>query len=251
MVQEHSSWVSLDAILGGAAVVFLASLIWLIKRIFSRIFKALQGILPEYPVKVEAKVNHEIYTSLVELRALTEADRAYVFRFHNGMEFLPSHPAWKLSCTHEVARPGVSYESGKLQGLLVSLIPNIIGAVLTGTSSALGITIPQCPKCPYHVKCLRENKRVVVMQIGDMESSYCKFHLENQNVKTAVLCGITQDGNVYGIVGLDFCSSSLPNEKILEVSQKVCRATEKIQYLLQYKKKNPFEIPIPNEPVTK
>jgi hypothetical protein len=233
------------------AVIFLATLVWLIKRIGGRIGKALQGILPEYPVRREAEVNREIYTSLVELRALTDADRAYVFRFHNGMEFLPSHPAWKLSCTHEVVHPGVSYESGKLQGLLVSLIPNIIGAVLTGTTSALGITIPKCPTCPFHVKCLRENKRVIIMQVGDMEGSYCKFHLESQNIKTAVLCGITQDGNVYGIVGLDFCATKLPDEKIVDVSQMVCRATEKIQYLMQYKRRGPADLPFPNEPMTK
>jgi len=189
-----------------------------------------------YPVRCEAEQNWEIYTELVELRAIADCDRAYVFRFHNGMEFLPSHSAWKISCTHEVVKHGVTYESAKLQGILVSLIPNLIGPVLTGSSSASGIVIPECPECPFKTKCLKENKRIVVIQVSEMASSYCKFHLESKNVKTAIFCGIAKGGSVYGLVGVDFCGASLGKSHVLDIAQKVCRATEKIQFLLQSKK---------------
>lgn len=229
LVQIH--WIKQAVIVSILFVIVLC-----FKRIVGLIYRIIEGILPEYPVRVEAEVNKSIHTELIELRAFTSADRSYLFRFHNGMEFLPSHPAWKLSCTHEVVKHGVSYESAKLQGTLVSLIPNIIGAVLTGTTSAPGFHIPKCPQCPYHVKCLRENKRVVIINVDDMEPSYCRYHLESQNIMTTILCGIAQDGNVYGMVGLDFCGVRLPDEKILEVAQRVCRTTEKVQYYLKHKK---------------
>jgi len=228
-----------------AVALFVVLVVVFLLRLWNRMFGHGSG----YPVRREVEQNREIYNGLVELRALTDADRVYVFRFHNGVEFLPSHPAWKISCTHEVVKPGVTYESAKLQGLLVSLIPNIIGPVLTGCSSAAGITVKECPDCPFRNKCVRENKRVVILQVNDMESSFCKFHLESQNIQTAILCGIARDGNVYGLVGVDFCGVSLGPARVLDIAQRVCRATEKIQFLLQYKKA-PVDLPIPSHPIT-
>jgi hypothetical protein len=202
-----------------------------------------------YPVRIEAEKNREIYNELVELRAITDADRVYVFRFHNGIEFLPSHPAWKLSRTHEVVKHGVTYESGRLQGVLVSLISNIVFATLIGTSSAAGIKIADCAKCQFKVKCTKENKRVIILQTAEMDNSYCKFHLEGQNVKTEIMCGIARGGKVYGMVGVDFTGVALNPEQVYDVSHKVCKATDKIQFHLQ-NKKDCVELPIPNKPIT-
>lgn len=211
------------------------------KRIFKKTVNWIKDhFTPVYPIRREAQQDREIYIELVELRALIDSDRAYVFRFHNGTEFLPSHPAWKISCTHEVVKPGVAYESIRLQNILVSLIPNLVGPVLTGSSSAAGIYIPECPECLFKKKCLKENKRIIVIQVADMEGSFCKFHLESQNIKTAVLCGIAKNGNVCGLIGVDFCGARLDDEHILPVAQRLCRSTEKIQYHLQYKKA-PFD----------
>lgn len=248
MADHFVGWLSngvLQLIEGGATVVFVILAVLFVRKLLKRMEHG-----SGYPVRREAEQNREIYTALVELRAITDCDRAYVFRFHNGMEFLPSHPAWKISCTHEVVKHGVTYESAKLQSILVSLIPNIIGPVLTGSSSAAGIVVPECPACPFKTRCLKENKRVVIMQVAEMESSYCKFHLESQNIKTAVLCGIARGGNVYGLVGVDFCGVALDQEHVLDVAQKVCRATEKVQFLLQFKKA-PVDLPIPNHPITR
>lgn len=233
-------------IVGGSVTIFLIGIILLIRRVRKKVLSwsnLLEGCLGPK----EAEQNREIYTELVGLRAVADADRAYVFRFHNGMEFLPSHPAWKLSCTHEVVKHGVTYESAKLQGVLVSLIPNIVNPVLTGSSSMTGITVPECPECPFQQKCLRENKRVVVILVDEMENSFCKFHLEGQNVKTVIMCGIAFGGNVFGLVGVDFCGMALPPDRVREVSQRVCRATDRIQFLLQFKKSS-VDLPIPDRP---
>jgi hypothetical protein len=188
------------------------------------------------PIRVEIEKSREIYNEIVELRAMTASDRAYVLRFHNGMEFLPSHPAWKITCTHEVVKHGVTFESPKLQGLLVSLVSDIVLPVLTGQSSAPGIVVVDCPECPFKTKCVRDGKHVVVLNAEDMELGYCRFHLESQNNKTSIICGITQGGSVCGIVGVDFCGIRPTDEHIREVAQKVCRYTDKIQYLFSPKK---------------
>lgn len=215
-------------------LIFLTAILFVF--FFKRFWPRILFSITHPPIRIEAEKNRGIYNEIVELRAVTESDRAYVFRFHNGMEFLPSQPAWKLSCTHEVVRHGVTFESPKLQGLLVSLIPDIISPVLTGQSSVPGIVVKDCPVCPFKTKCIKEGKHVVVLNVEDMESGYCRFHLESQNNKTSVICGIAQGGSVFGIVGVDFCGIRPSDDRILEVAQKVCRYTDKIQYLLNYKK---------------
>lgn len=249
LVSNEAKWFGVGGIVFLLLFLFVRPVRWLIRKISmspsSRFSHA-------YPARKEAEQNKEIYNELVGLRATIESDRSYVFRFHNGVEFLPSHPAWKVSCTHEVVRHGVTYEAAQLQGILVSRISDIIGPVLTGASTIAGVFIPKCPVCPYHVKCLKENKRVIVFQVDEMDAGYCKFHLESQNIKTMVLCGMAVDSNVYGIVGVDFCGSKIETGAILDIAQKVCRATEKIQYYLQYGKASEpdVELPIPDKPIT-
>lgn len=249
-IQTGLSGETLQLIRGGAVIALVVVVLIQGRRIWKKITSRFHGVFSGYPVKREAEQNREIYTELVELRALTESDRAYVFRFHNGMEFLPSHPAWKLSCTHEVVKHGVTYESAKLQGILVSLIPNIISSVLTGSVTTAGFSMPDCKECPFKTKCLKENKRVIIIQVDEMESSYCKFHLEAQNIKTVLMCGIAKGGSVYGIVGVDFCGAKLTPEAIPGIALRVCRSTDKVQYHLQFRKA-PVDLPIPDHPVIK
>jgi hypothetical protein len=204
-------------------------------KVWNKFFGS-HGWIWVHPVRKEAEQNREIYNELMELRFKSKADRSYVLRFHNGIEFLPSHPAWKISCTHEIVQHGVTYESSKMQGILVSLIQGIVGPVLTGISASNGVTVIECPDCPYKNKCLKENKRVIVIQVDKMEGDFCKFHLESQNVKTVIMCGIASGGNVYGIVGMDFCGVEATDIQVKESAMAICRATEKIQFHLQYKK---------------
>ena len=216
--------------------IVLGFLFYIIKKTIDKMYHSHGGFFNAYPIKIEAEKNNVIFNELVELRAVTEADRVFVFRFHNGTEFLPSNPAWKFSCTHEVVKPGVSYEAPNLQGMLVSLIFNIIGVVLTGSSDLTGIAVKDCSNCPHNQKCIEENKRIVIIQTEDMNNSYCLHHLESQNIKTSVLCGIARKGNVYGLVGIDFCGKSVDHEEVLRVAEKLCRTTDNIQFQLIIKK---------------
>ena len=126
------------------SIVFLVFLVLsiLLKKLRTRIKLAISDLIWDHHIgKGEAEQNREIYTELTELRAFTSADRAYIFRFHNGSEFLPGHPSWKVSCTHEIVKHGVAYESARLQGVLVSRIQNIVSPIITGTSSLLELRL--------------------------------------------------------------------------------------------------------------
>lgn len=197
----------------------------------------------------EAKKNHDIYNELLALKAKTDADRAYIMRFHNGVEFLPDQSAWKISYTHEIVKPGVTYESARLQNVLVSLIPDIVYPLISGYSSAPGVSFVTCPECPFKKKCMSDSKRIIVIHVEDMASSYCKFHLENQNVKTVIMCGIAIGGAVYGVVGIDFTGTRVPDNMVLPIAQKICAATEHTLYHLKYRKAT-VDLPIPDSPIT-
>lgn len=200
-------------------------------------FKRMWATHPLSPSKQDAEQNMLIHTELVELRALVDSDRAYVLRFHNGNEFLPDNPVWKVTCTHEVVRPGVSYESANIQGIIVSRVHNLVDPVINGESKYKGVSIADCNACALKAKCDRANKHVVVVQVGELDGSFSKFMLDGQNIKTVVQAGVVgTGGRVFGIVGVDFCDAKLSDPEEVRVAvEKVCRSAEKVQYYLQYR----------------
>ncbi len=219
------------AILGVLAAIVRKSRKWIIKRAAS----ILQG---HYPKKKDAEQNQDVYTELVELRALAGADRTAVIRFHNGTEFLPANPIWKISCTHEVVKSGVTYEAESLQGLLVPRISPLIDPVITGKPDSDGVSLSTfCSGCRLRPNCDEDNKYIVVVQIDELTGGYGKFLFEGQNVKTLVMVGMINHGNVFGIVMAEFCDAKVSDPEALEaIGKHVCQSAWRLQYLFQNKK---------------
>ena len=234
-------WVLIGSGIGMVLTAVLLSVVgaareWLLKAIPAMLGK----VHKKYPDKKDAEQNHRVYNELVELRVLTNADRSYVLRFHNGSEFLPNNPVWKISCTHEMVKSGVTYESSQMQNVLVSRVHNLASAVITGESSYAGIEVKDCSGCPYQRKCDKDSKHVVVVDVGGMEGSYGKFVLESRNIKTTVKVGMVNSGRVFGIVGLDFCERKLDGEELNEAVSTACKIAEKIQFHLLFKDSSPI-----------
>jgi len=227
-------WILIGSGIGLALGAVLLTLIGMLRECLFNLIPKMVARLGSYPAKKDAEQNHKIYTELVELRVLTDADRSYVIRFHNGSEFLPDNPRWKVSCTHEIVRSGVTYESSKLQEILVSRIYNIVDSVITGNSRQ-GVKVLDCATCRLKPACQKENKHIVVIQTDELESSFGRFMMESHNVKTVVQVGIVDNGGVIGIVGVDFCDNKLPEADYLSVGEQVCKAAEKIRYHLLFK----------------
>ena len=76
------------------------------------------------------KKNENVQKAVDFTRSATQADRAYVFEFHNGDSFYSGNHQQKFSCTYESLDAGVSSESMRLQDLRVSTFNAFIKDVL-------------------------------------------------------------------------------------------------------------------------
>ena len=191
----------------------------------------------EYPGREFVKQNKEIYTAIVEMRALVDADRGYVIQFHNGHEFLLSNPVWKLTNTHEVVRPGITYEASNIQSVLASRVSELIEPILLGDFSGDGVFHgSKCETCKFASRCDSGKKWVAVVQVDELPAGFSKFFLENQNIKTVIECGMANKHGAFGLVGVDFCGQPITDEKQLaEICQRVCHTAERVHFALQYK----------------
>jgi hypothetical protein len=75
-------------------------------------------------------IHSQIHELLTELRFSTDAARAQLAQFHNGEYFMDGVSMRKMSLTHESLAKGVSADSDRLQGMLISLFSPLIGKVL-------------------------------------------------------------------------------------------------------------------------
>lgn len=180
----------------------------------------------------EPHINRDIYTELISIKAITGADRVYINRFHNGSEFLPSHPVWKMSRSHEVVVPGITYEAEHYQNMLVSLVTDIITPVILGNSDEPGINMVDCGNCPSLTQCQKTNHHVVLLNVDEMSESYCKAFLKEQHIIQSLICGLEKGGSVIGFLGLDFCTGALPMDKIQKIKHDIIPNVTKIKFLM-------------------
>jgi predicted transcriptional regulator YheO len=80
------------------------------------------------------KKNQNIQRAIEYTLEKSDADRAYIYEFHNGETFYSGTHQQKFSCTYETLNIGVSAESMKLQGLRVSTFHDFIKDVLGVTN---------------------------------------------------------------------------------------------------------------------
>jgi hypothetical protein len=157
----------------------------------------------------------------------------YIIQFHNGYEFLLNDPIWKCTCTHEVVRPGITYESINSQNLLVSRVFELVEPIISGQRSVSGITkSPCCVTCVRNAECERMHKYLSVVQVEEMPFGYVKFLFQQRNIKTLIVCGLTNKHGAFGILGIDITSAPIVDSSQLGcLSLRVCRAAECIRFL--------------------
>lgn len=72
------------------------------------------------PLPRDIDRNDNIYTALSYLISETEADRCYVYEFHNGDYYYSGNSQQKFSNTYEIVEEGISCEAAQEQNLRVS-----------------------------------------------------------------------------------------------------------------------------------
>lgn len=143
-----------------------------------------------------------IHELLSEIRFIFRAQRAYLVKFHNGEHYVDGSEILKMSRTHEVVSPGVSYQQTDFQGILTS-------------------------RCPQQIElAVREGPGYV--QTDDLpDGSRFKGMKLAGGVKACASCAVVRRGNLIGFIGLDF-----DNEERPENIEDLCDYAGKIENLL-------------------
>ena len=108
----------------------------------------------------------------------TNADRAYIFRFHNGVTYYNGTHKSKMSNDYEVVREGVTTQAEALQDLPTSLYLNWIKNVI--------------------------NLEMFVTDINKMEDLRVKYMLKQQGVEAIAVAPYYRDGKLFSLIGVDY-----------------------------------------------
>ena len=76
-------------------------------------------------------VNNKIKNAIESFRQRVDADRVYIFEYHNGESNLNGLPFAKVSATYEILKGGVSSFKARLQGIPSGLILEFNQSLLT------------------------------------------------------------------------------------------------------------------------
>lgn len=169
--------------------------------------------------QIEYEVD-EIKSRLYEIKTLCDADRVTVNRFHNGTNFLPNKPAWKVSRVYEICSSGVSYEADNVQNIMAMLIWDSINAIFEKNKSDYVEIINgyTCDNCQHIYK----------YDISKMNESYAKILLRNQGIVNYIQVPLRHENNIVGYIGIDYLS-----EKDVKIDAcKICEKVNEISFIL-------------------
>lgn len=133
-----------------------------------------------------ASVIDNDYLIQVELEQAMNAmnsDRAYIFRFHNGIRYYNGSHKNKMSCEYEVARPGISLEAENLQDIPVTLFPYFI------------------------IETMKE--RMFFENINDITDTRTRMALQAQGITGIITYPYYKDDVLVAIVGFDYVTTEV------------------------------------------
>lgn len=130
--------------------------------------------------RVEEGITNSLNIQL-SLRGLMEkydADRAYIFLFHNGVKYYNGSHKLKISCDYEVTQAGISREAEKLQDLPVGLFSEWINQVI--------------------------QNRMYVDDINKIDELNVRVMLEEQGITGLAVVPYYADGRLIAMIGVDY-----------------------------------------------
>jgi len=151
-------------------------------------YKSLITEVVESKVKKD-EIKHDIKNSILihqllnDLMLRYKADRGYIFRFHDGIQFYDGTHKNHQSLAYEVCNRGISSEAMQLQNLPTSLFPRFLQEIMLN--------------------------RMCYSDINDIKENATRIALHEQGIKSLVACPIFKDGKFTAYVGLDFVKDSI------------------------------------------
>lgn len=128
--------------------------------------------------------DRQINFALEKVRERLGAQRVYLAKLFNGDYYTDNSEILKQNRTHEVVRPGSTYESGKFTGLLVTRVPEEMKLVTEEGSS--------------------------YRKASEMARGYFRTLCEQGGVRAVARCAIRQNGAIVAFVGADFDDEERP-----------------------------------------
>lgn len=161
---------------------------------------------------------------IVEIKTILNADRVCIDNFHNGINFLPNKPAWKVTRTYEIAASGVSYTTKEMQNILAISIWDMIAPIFDAkqrkyAEKLKGITCENSCKMPFGVYRIQVNK---------MSETLSKIMLRNQGIQTLLIVPLINNENIIGFLSVQFLDEMNDDFNVCEICQKV----QEIAYFL-------------------
>ncbi len=121
-----------------------------------------------------------INNALNDLMLETKADRAYIFRFHNGVTYYTGTHKARMSCDYEVVRRGISSEAQRLQNLPTALYVDWLSEVISN--------------------------RMIHPDVNDVQDARAKQMLIQQGIRGIAVMPYYRNGNLISLIGIDYVS---------------------------------------------
>jgi hypothetical protein len=132
-----------------------------------------------------------VHIAIRDLRRKYNADRIYIWQFHNGGNFYTTYPMQKTSITYERCSDGLERKSEKYQNMLISNFTGYIKQVI--------------------------DLEMFYLDIKDMEDLLVRSMCQQYGTQSHVAVPIFDDKqHLIGILSLDWVFSEIPEEFILE-----------------------------------
>jgi len=135
-------------------------------------------------IKRDVNNNVLIQQLLNDLMLKYNADRGYIFRFHNSIQYYDGHHKNHQSLAFEVCNKGISSEKLQLQNLPTSLFPVFLQEVMLN--------------------------KMIYSDVNDIKENATRIALKEQGIKSIIAAPIFKDGYFVGYIGLDFVKESSP-----------------------------------------
>lgn len=142
---------------------------------------------------VPQRINRDVVVDelLLDLMYVNAADRAYIFRFHNGQNYYDGTHKLRMSCEYETVNNGIEPQAHNLRDLPTSLYPKFISEVIEG--------------------------KMFYEDIETIEDLTTRVSLKKQGI-TSIACApfFSENGDLVAIIGVDYVNRKPNRELILE-----------------------------------
>ncbi len=165
-------------------IILLAFILFYYKSLVTQV--VVKKIETVDEVKKDINNNVLIQQMLNELMLKYNADRAYIFQFHNTIKYYDGTHRNHQSMTFEVCNNGISSEAQNLQNIPVSLHPMFLQEVML--------------------------ERINYCDVRDIEEHSTKLALLKQGIQSIIAAPYFKDGNFVAYIGLDFVKSQKQEE---------------------------------------